>query len=98
VPIPRSLLSREVPTDHDLRVTGGTWPAGLRGELVISAPHPATFDGPHPFFGEGMTLPPVAPARHATAPAPTSSPGASAASTPRRPGSAPPAPTSSPPR
>ena len=54
MPIPRSLLSREVPTDHDLRVTGGTWPAGLRGELVISAPHPATFDGPHPFFGEGM--------------------------------------------
>ena len=30
MPIPRSLLSREVPTDHDLRVTGGTWPAGLR--------------------------------------------------------------------
>ena len=54
MPIPRSLLSRETPTDHDLRVTQGTWPAGLRGELVISAPHPATFDGPHPFFGEGM--------------------------------------------
>lgn len=54
MPIPRSLLSRQTPTDHDLRVTSGTWPAGLRGELVISAPHPATFDGPHPFFGEGM--------------------------------------------
>jgi carotenoid cleavage dioxygenase-like enzyme len=54
VPIPRSLLSRDTPTDHDLRVVQGTWPEGLGGELVISAPHPSTFDGPHPFFGEGM--------------------------------------------
>ena len=55
MPIPRSLLSRQAPTDHDLTVTRGHWPDELTGELVISAPHPSTFDGPHPFFGEGMT-------------------------------------------
>ena len=55
MPIPRSLFSREAPADHDLRVVQGAWPAGLGGELVISAPHPETLDGPHPFFGEGMT-------------------------------------------
>ena len=54
MPIPRSLLSRQAPTDHDLTVTRGHWPDELTGELVISAPHPRTFDGPHPFFGEGM--------------------------------------------
>jgi all-trans-8'-apo-beta-carotenal 15,15'-oxygenase len=54
MPIPRSLLSRQAPTDHDLTVTRGHWPDELTGELVISAPHPSTFDGPHPFFGEGM--------------------------------------------
>ena len=55
MPIPRSLFSRDVPVDHDLSLVGGAWPEGLSGELVISAPHPDTFDGPHPFFGEGMT-------------------------------------------
>lgn len=55
MPIPRSLFDRSDPQDHDLRVTQGTWPAGLGGELVLSAPHPNTFGGPHPFFGEGMT-------------------------------------------
>jgi carotenoid cleavage dioxygenase-like enzyme len=55
MPIPRSLFDRSEPADHDLRVTAGTWPADLTGELFISAPHPDTFDGPHPFFGEGMT-------------------------------------------
>ncbi|NLA37417.1 MAG: carotenoid oxygenase family protein, partial [Actinobacteria bacterium] len=53
MPIPRSLLHRDVPTDRDLSLTSGEWPEGLSGELVISAPHPTTFDGPHPFFGEG---------------------------------------------
>ena len=55
MPIPRSLFDRADPTDHDLAVRSGQWPADLTGELVISAPHPDTFDGPHPFFGEGMT-------------------------------------------
>ena len=55
MPIPRSLFARDTPQDHDLTVLSGPWPAGLTGELVISAPHPDTFDGPHPFFGEGMT-------------------------------------------
>lgn len=55
MPLPRSLLSREAPSDHDLTVASGTWPSDLTGELVLSAPHPDTFDGPHPFFGEGMT-------------------------------------------
>lgn len=53
MPIPRSLLSRDTPEDHDLALVAGSWPEGLGGELVISAPHPSTFDGPHPFFGEG---------------------------------------------
>ncbi len=53
MPIPRSLLSRETPQDHDLSLVAGAWPEGMSGELVISAPHPDTFDGPHPFFGEG---------------------------------------------
>ncbi|MEO6629275.1 MAG: carotenoid oxygenase family protein, partial [Aquihabitans sp.] len=55
MPIPRSLFCRDEPVDHDLALVGGEWPEGLGGELVISAPHPDTFDGPHPFFGEGMT-------------------------------------------
>ena len=42
-----------MPTDRDLSLSSGVWPEGLSGELVISAPHPTTFDGPHPFFGEG---------------------------------------------
>lgn len=55
MPLPRSLFSQADPVDHDLRVTTGTWPTDLHGELVISAPHPHTLSGPHPFFGEGMT-------------------------------------------
>ncbi len=55
MPLPRTLLRRDEPTDHDLGVVAGTWPEGLRGELVLSAPHPSTFAGPHPFFGEGTT-------------------------------------------
>lgn len=55
MPIPRTLFSRAQPADHDLRLVAGEWPAGLGGEMVISAPHPDTFGGPHPFFGEGMT-------------------------------------------
>ena len=42
-----------MPEDHDLDLVAGSWPDGLVGELVLSAPHPTTFDGPHPFFGEG---------------------------------------------
>lgn len=55
MPIPRSLFDRSTPADWDLGVVAGVWPDGLTGELVISAPHPDTFGGPHPFFGEGMT-------------------------------------------
>ncbi len=55
MPLPRSLFCRDEPSDHDLRVVQGVWPAELGGELIISAPHPDTFDGPHPFFGDGMT-------------------------------------------
>ena len=55
MPIPRSLLARDEPADHDLTVVAGRWPEALTGELVISAPHPDTFAGPHAFFGDGMT-------------------------------------------
>ena len=54
MPLPRCLFDRAAPRDHDLALVSGTWPEGLSGELVLSAPHPDTFDGPHPFFGEGM--------------------------------------------
>ena len=54
MPLPRSLFSKDAPQDHDLRVVDGRWPDGLSGELVVSAPHPDTLSGPHPFFGEGM--------------------------------------------
>ena len=54
MPIPRTLFSMVAPSDHDLTVTQGVWPADLDGELLLSAPHPSTFDGPHPFFGDGM--------------------------------------------
>jgi len=55
VPIPRSLFNRADPEDRDLPLVKGSWPADLYGELVLSAPHPSTFDGPHPFFGDGTT-------------------------------------------
>ena len=32
MPIPRSLLSRQAPTDHDLTVIRGHWPDELTGE------------------------------------------------------------------
>jgi all-trans-8'-apo-beta-carotenal 15,15'-oxygenase len=54
VPLPRCLFDRTPPRDHDLEVRQGAWPEGLAGELVISAPHPRSFGGRHPFFGEGM--------------------------------------------
>ncbi|MBX3284404.1 MAG: carotenoid oxygenase family protein [Actinobacteria bacterium] len=65
MPLPRSLFSSEAPADHDLTVTAGAWPAELSGELVLSAPHPDTLTGAHPFFGEGMTYRlSLAPGRH----------------------------------
>lgn len=54
MPLPRTLFRADAPADHDLSVVRGAWPAGLSGEMVISAPHPDTFDAPHPFFGDGM--------------------------------------------
>ena len=54
MPIPRTLLSRQTPSDVDLGVVAGSWPEGLTGELVLTAPHPETLGGPHPFFGEGI--------------------------------------------
>jgi carotenoid cleavage dioxygenase-like enzyme len=54
MPLPRSLLRADEPRDLDLSLVGGRWPSECRGELVISAPHPDTFGGPHAFFGDGM--------------------------------------------
>lgn len=54
MPLPRSLLDRNLPPDLDLRLRSGAWPDGMSGELVLSAPHPGTFGAPHPFFGEGV--------------------------------------------
>jgi len=55
MPLPRSLLRQDPPKDLDLALVRGSWPADCGGELVISAPHPDTFGGPHAFFGDGMT-------------------------------------------
>ncbi|MEO7427966.1 MAG: carotenoid oxygenase family protein, partial [Acidimicrobiales bacterium] len=52
MPIPASLLSAE-PSDFDLEVTAGAWPADLTGEMVISSPLPAP-DLAHSFFGFGV--------------------------------------------
>jgi all-trans-8'-apo-beta-carotenal 15,15'-oxygenase len=55
MPLPRSLFCADAPADHDLEVTQGRWPADIGGEIFISAPHPDTFGGSHPFYGDGMT-------------------------------------------
>lgn len=55
MPLPRTLFTTDEPADVDLRVTAGTWPSDLAGEVFLSAPHPTTFGGPHPFFGDGTT-------------------------------------------
>ena len=55
MPLPRSILRPDAPRDLDLALVSGAWPADCTGELVISAPHPDTFGGPHAFFGDGMT-------------------------------------------
>lgn len=52
--LPRTLFVDDDPVDVDLSVLHGAWPEQLSGELVLSAPHPDTFGGPHPFFGDGM--------------------------------------------
>ncbi len=55
MPLPRSLFCADAPTDHNMRVTYGAWPQDIGGEIFISAPHPDTFGGSHPFYGDGMT-------------------------------------------
>lgn len=69
MPIPRSLLRRDAPTDLDLTVLSGTWPAAISGEMFLSAPHPDGFDAPHPFFSTGVTYRlSLEPGRHGAAP------------------------------
>jgi all-trans-8'-apo-beta-carotenal 15,15'-oxygenase len=55
MPLPRSLFRNDPPANNDLRVTGGAWPSDISGEIFVSAPHPDTFGGAHPFYGDGMT-------------------------------------------
>ena len=55
MPLPRSLFRTDEPSDHNLTVVSGSWPSDISGEVFISAPHPDTFGGPHPFYGDGMT-------------------------------------------
>lgn len=54
MPLPRSLTSAHH-GDIDLRLTSGTWPADLRGEMFISAPTPAP-DLPYALFGLGVVI------------------------------------------
>ncbi|MFM9011177.1 MAG: hypothetical protein ACKON8_09990 [Planctomycetota bacterium] len=55
MPLPRSVLAPIEPVDRDLRVTAGAMPAGIGGEIFISAPHATTVGPPHAFFGAGMS-------------------------------------------
>jgi carotenoid cleavage dioxygenase-like enzyme len=55
MPLPRTLLRTDEPQDLDLSLVRGAWPRDCTGELVLSAPHPDTFGGPHALFGDGMT-------------------------------------------
>jgi hypothetical protein len=55
MPLPRALFCADAPADHDLKVTQGSWASDISGEVFISAPHPDTFGGSHPFYGDGMT-------------------------------------------
>lgn len=55
MPLPRTLFTMDDPTDRDLEVVAGRWPDDVSGDLILSAPHPSTFLGPHPFFGDGTT-------------------------------------------
>ncbi len=55
MPLPRSVLAPIDPQDRDLAVVQGTMPAGIGGEIIISAPHASTLGPPHAFFGAGMT-------------------------------------------
>ncbi|WP_436795078.1 carotenoid oxygenase family protein [Actinospongicola halichondriae] len=68
MPIPTSLLSAS-PSDFDLEVTAGTWPADLTGEMVISGPLPDPALA-HGFFGFGMmNRLSLAPGKHGAGPA-----------------------------
>ena len=53
MPMPRSILDRSGVPDLDLRLTRGTWPSDLDGELVISTSDLATAPR-HAFFGDGV--------------------------------------------
>lgn len=55
MPIPRSLRSPEPFRDLDLAVVAGAVPAGLTGEIFVSAPDPAT-SPEHAFYGDGVIL------------------------------------------
>lgn len=52
--LPRSLLDAPL-ADLDLELRAGTWPAGLAGELFVSASERATAPV-HAFFGDGVVL------------------------------------------
>ncbi len=55
MPIPRSVLARDGFRDLDLTLQSGTWPADLRGEIVLSTSDLRGLHG-HAFFGDGALL------------------------------------------
>lgn len=55
MPVPRSILTPGTLRDLDLRLTSGTWPADISGEIFLSAADPATA-GRHAFFGDGWMI------------------------------------------
>ena len=55
MPLPRSVLAPVAPENRDLAVVHGEMPAGIGGEIIISAPHATTLGPPHAFFGAGMS-------------------------------------------
>lgn len=53
MPIPRSILDRSGVPDLDLRLTQGSWPDDLGGEIMISTSDLSTAPR-HAFFGDGV--------------------------------------------
>lgn len=55
MPIPRSILTKQDPSDLELSVVQGTWPADVQGHMLISTSDQRTHPV-HAFFGDGIIV------------------------------------------